>query len=104
MKERAQELKADARLVGINLGLAALQAVSAGFFLFGYKRAMTAHAGVALALQFGALIQAAAAVVLWRQRRVPGWMARRLAHEAPADGRGTRSGGRTNPYGNSPPQ
>jgi hypothetical protein len=59
-------------LVGINLGLVALQAVSAGFFLSGYQRAMTVHAGVALALQFGALIQAAAAGVLWRQRRVPG--------------------------------
>jgi hypothetical protein len=62
-------------LVGINLGLVALQAVSAGFFLSGYQRAMTVHAVVAVTLQFGALIQAAAAVVLWRQRRVPAWMA-----------------------------
>ena len=37
-------------LVGINLGLVALQAVSAGFFLSGYQRAMTVHAVVAVAL------------------------------------------------------
>jgi hypothetical protein len=62
-------------LVGINLGLVALQAVSAGFFLSGYQRAMPVHRVVAVALQCGALIQASAAVVLWRQRRVPAWMA-----------------------------
>ena len=62
-------------LVGTNLGLVALQAVSAGFFLSGYQRAMPIHAVVAVGLQLGALIQAAAAVVLWRQRRVPAWIA-----------------------------
>jgi hypothetical protein len=62
-------------LVGINLGLVALQAVSAGFFLSGYQRAMPIHAIVGLGLQLGALIQAGAAIVLWRQRRVPGWIA-----------------------------
>jgi len=62
-------------LVGTNLGLVALQAVSAGFFLSGYQRAMPIHAIVAVVLQLGALIQAAAAVVLWRQRRVPAWIA-----------------------------
>jgi hypothetical protein len=62
-------------LMGINLGLVALQAVSAGFLLSGYPPAITIHAVVAVALEFGALIQAAAAVVLWRQRRVPAWMA-----------------------------
>jgi hypothetical protein len=63
------------RLVVINLGLVALQPISAGFFLSGYERAVTVHAGVALALQFGALIQGISAVVLWRRRRVPAWVA-----------------------------
>jgi len=63
------------RLVSINLGLVALQALSAGFFLSGYGRAATVHAVVAVALQFGALLQAATAVVLWRRRRVPAWAA-----------------------------
>jgi Na+/proline symporter len=63
------------RLVVINLGLVALQSLSAGFFLSGYERAVTVHAVVAVALQFGALIQAVTAVVLWRRRRVPAWMA-----------------------------
>jgi len=62
-------------LAGINLGLVALQAVSAGFLLSGYGRAVTVHAVVALALQLGALIQAVTAVVLWRRRRVPAWVA-----------------------------
>jgi hypothetical protein len=62
-------------LVVINLGLVALQPVSAGFFLSGYARAVTVHAVVALALQLGALIQAVIAVVLWRRRRVPAWVA-----------------------------
>lgn len=59
------------RLVVINLGLVALQPLSAGLFLSGYERAVTVHAGVALALQLGALIQVATALVLWRRRRVP---------------------------------
>jgi heme A synthase len=42
----------------------------------GYGRAVTIHAGVAHALQLGALTQAVAAVVLWRRRRVPAWVAR----------------------------
>ena len=63
------------RLVGINLGFVALQALSAGFFMSGYARALTVHAIVAVALQLGALIQAVAAIVLWRRRRVPPWMA-----------------------------
>jgi heme A synthase len=62
-------------LVAINLGLVALQAISAGFFLSGYGRAVTIHANGGLALQVGAFIQAVAAVVLWRRRRVPGWVA-----------------------------
>ena len=62
-------------LVGINLGLVALQAVSAGFFLSGYQRAMAVHAVVGQALTLGALIQAVTAVVLWRRRRVPAWVA-----------------------------
>lgn len=63
------------RLVVINLGLVALQPLSAGFFLSGYERAVTVHAVVALALQLGALVQAVAAVILWRRRRVPAGVA-----------------------------
>jgi hypothetical protein len=63
-------------LVLMNLGLVALQALSAGFLMSGYGRAVTIHAGVAHALQLGALTQAVAAIVLWRQRRVPAWVAR----------------------------
>ena len=63
------------RLVVINLGLVAVQALSAGFLMSGYARALPAHAIVAVALQFGALIQAVAAIVLWRRRRVPAWVA-----------------------------
>jgi Na+/proline symporter len=63
------------RLVVINLGLVAIQALSAGFFMSGYGRAVTVHTVVALALQVGAFVQAATAVVLWRRRRVPGWVA-----------------------------
>jgi hypothetical protein len=59
------------RLVGINLGLVALQPLSAGFLMSGYARALTVHAVVAQALQLGALIQAITAVVLWRRHRVP---------------------------------
>jgi heme A synthase len=62
-------------LVGINLGLVALQALSAGFLMSGYARALTVHEIGAVALQFGALIQAVTAVLLWRRRRVPGWAA-----------------------------
>jgi len=63
------------RLVAVNLGLAALQALSAGFFMSGYTRALTGHEIAAVALQAGALIQAVAAIVLWRRRRVPAAMA-----------------------------
>jgi hypothetical protein len=63
------------RLVMVNLGLVALQPISAGLFLSGYERAVTVHAVVALALQLGALVQAGTCVVLWRRRRVPGWVA-----------------------------
>jgi hypothetical protein len=63
------------RLLGLNLALVALQPLSAGFFLSGYERAVTVHAAVAIALQLGALIQVVTAIVLWRRRRVPGWVA-----------------------------
>ena len=63
------------RLAVINLALVALQALSAGFFLSGYERAVSVHAVVAIALQLGALIQAVTAVVLWRRRRAPAWVA-----------------------------
>jgi hypothetical protein len=59
------------RLVLVNLGLAALQPLSAGFFLSGYGRAVTIHSMVALGLQIGALLQVIAALVLWRRHRVP---------------------------------
>jgi hypothetical protein len=63
------------RLLVINLGLVALQPLSAGFFLSGYERAVTVHVAVALALQLGAVTQAITAVILWRRRRVPAWVA-----------------------------
>ena len=56
------------RLVVINLGFVALQALSAGLLMSGYARAAKVHAIVAVALQFGVLIQAVAAVVQWRRR------------------------------------
>ena len=62
------------RLAGINLGLVALQALSAGFLMSGYARALTVHQIVAIALQFGALVQAIAAVVQWRRHRMPAWV------------------------------
>lgn len=62
-------------LVGFNLGLVALQALSAGSFLSGFDHSVTAHAFGARALQLGAFIQAVTAIVLWRRRRVPGWVA-----------------------------
>lgn len=70
-----QSIRLIRRLVSINLGLAALQPLSAGFFLSGYERAVTVHAIVALALMFGVIIQAATAVVRWRRRRLPAWVA-----------------------------
>jgi hypothetical protein len=63
------------RLVVINLAFVALQALSAGFLMSGHAPALKVHAIVAVALQFGALIQAVAAVVQWRRRRVPAWVA-----------------------------
>jgi len=63
------------RLVAINLGLVALQPISAGLSMSGYGGAVTVHGVVALALQVGAAAQAVTALVLWRQRRVPGWIA-----------------------------
>ena len=63
------------RVVVVNLGLVALQALSAGFLMSGYAPALTLHAIVAVALQVGALVQAVAAVVAWRRRRVPPWVA-----------------------------
>jgi len=58
-------------LAFMNLGLVAVEALSAGFFLSGYEHAVTIHAGVALALQLGTLTQAVTAVVMWRRGRLP---------------------------------
>jgi len=41
----------------------------------GYARALSVHRLVAVALQLGALIQVVSAVVLWRRRRAPAWVA-----------------------------
>lgn len=71
----AQGIKLMRWLVGINLGIVALQAVSAGFLMSGYARALTVHDIGAVALQGGALAQAVAAAVMWRRRRVPAWVA-----------------------------
>lgn len=62
-------------LVIVNLVLVALQALSAGFFLSGDGRGVNAHAAGAIALQCGVLLQAVSALVLWRTRRLPGWVA-----------------------------
>lgn len=59
------------RLVLMNLGLVAVQALSAGFLMSGYGRALAIHAAVALALQAGALVQAIVALSLRRRQRVP---------------------------------
>ena len=58
------------RLMAVNLGLAALQPISAGFFLSGFNHALTAHIVVAVALQIGAAIQCVTAIVLWLRHRV----------------------------------
>src|SRR5262245_2811413 len=71
-----QGIKWIRRLVLTNLGLVALQALSAGFLMSGYGLAVTIHTTVAHTLQLGALTQAVAAVVLWRRSRIPGWVAR----------------------------
>jgi len=66
-----QGIRSIRRLVAVNLGVVALQALSAGFLLSGDGRAVKVHQVGAVALQLGALVQAVAAVVLWRRRRVP---------------------------------
>ena len=63
------------QLLVFNLALVALQALSAGLLMSGYAPALKAHALVAVALQFGALVQAVAAAVQWRRRRLPAWVA-----------------------------
>ena len=62
--------RAIAWLMAINLGLVALQPISAGFLLSGYDHASSIHAAVAVALQLVAVIQCVTAVVLWLRRRV----------------------------------
>ena len=70
-----QAIKLVRRLAAINMALVALQAISAGFSLSGYADAVRVHVVVAFALEFGAFAQAVTALVLWRQRRVPAWVA-----------------------------
>lgn len=62
-------------LTATNLGLVALQPISAGFLLSGYDYASTIHAAVAVALQLGAVIQVVTALVLWLRRHVSGRVA-----------------------------
>lgn len=63
------------QLTVINLGLVALQAISAGFLLSGSGLAIKAHAAVAVALLAGALTQAVTGIVQWRRGRVEGRVA-----------------------------
>ncbi len=63
------------RLVLVNQGLVVLQVLSAGFLMSGSRRALLMHATVAIALELGTLVQAVAAVVMWRRRRAPAWFA-----------------------------
>ena len=55
-------------LIAINLGLVALQAISAGLFMSGNARAIAFHAMIAMALEVGTFVQAVAASMLWRRR------------------------------------
>jgi uncharacterized membrane protein YiaA len=70
-----QGIRVIRRLTAVNLGLVALQPISAGLSMSGYGGAVMIHGLVALALQVGAAAQAVTAIVLWRRRRVPGWVA-----------------------------
>jgi hypothetical protein len=70
-----QGIRVIRRLTAVNLGLVALQPISAGLSMSGYGGAVTVHGLVALALQIGAAAQVVTAIVLWRGRRVPGWVA-----------------------------
>ena len=63
-------MKTIKRLMAINLGLVALQPLSAGFLLSGFTHAATAHAVVAVALLLVAAIQCVTAMVLWLRRRL----------------------------------
>lgn len=62
-------------LMRLNLGLVAVQALSAGLFLSGDGRGVNAHKAGAVALLCGVLVQAVSGAVLWRRGRVPGWVA-----------------------------
>ena len=56
-------------LMAVNLGLIALQPISAGLWLSGYEHASNMHAVVAVALQVVSVIQGVTAVVLWLRGR-----------------------------------
>ena len=70
-----QDIRLIRWLVVINLVMVALQPVSAGLFMSGFGRALPVHAVVGLALLLGLLVQVGAAALLWRQGRVPAWLA-----------------------------
>lgn len=63
------------RLTIVNLGLASLQPISAGFLLSGYDHASMIHAAGAAALLAGAFSQAVTAIVSWLRRGVSGTVA-----------------------------
>ncbi len=58
------------RLMAVNLGLAALQPISAGFFLSGFNHALAVHIAGAVALQVVVVIQCVAAIVLRLRHRL----------------------------------
>ncbi|HJZ73040.1 MAG TPA: hypothetical protein VKE51_14945 [Vicinamibacterales bacterium] len=63
-------------LVLVNLGLVALQAISAGFLMSENGPAIILHRRGAIALELGALLQVVAAGVLWWRGRVLAWIVR----------------------------
>ena len=57
------------RIVLMNFGLVAAQALTAGLLMSGSVRALKLHAITGLALECGALVQAIATGTLWWRRR-----------------------------------
>lgn len=69
-----QAIWAIQRLAIFNLGLVALEAISAGSILSGHGYAEAVHRVAAIALQFGALVQAVVSVVIGWRYRIPSWV------------------------------